>query len=45
MKEVEKPLWYDVYAAFPPAEEPVFERAIMPNEPAEILYKEDSLRA
>uniref|UniRef100_A0A6I8NKX2 Small ribosomal subunit protein mS23 n=1 Tax=Ornithorhynchus anatinus TaxID=9258 RepID=A0A6I8NKX2_ORNAN len=46
----EKPLWYDVYAAFPPLREPVFRRvrqrygkakALVP----EILYQEDRIRA
>ncbi|XP_036609536.1 28S ribosomal protein S23, mitochondrial isoform X2 [Trichosurus vulpecula] len=46
----EKPLWYDVYEAFPPLKEPVFRRtrqrygkakALVP----EVLYQEDRIRA
>ncbi|PAA91219.1 hypothetical protein BOX15_Mlig022676g2, partial [Macrostomum lignano] len=35
------PLWYDVYARFPPAEEPRFERPVPPQAVRQILYAED----
>ena len=42
MSEKEKPLWYDIYKAFPPRVEPTFERPLPSNlEVREILYPED----
>ncbi|XP_072325935.1 small ribosomal subunit protein mS23 [Scyliorhinus torazame] len=50
MKESEKPCWYDVYAAFPPTREPVYqkqkERFGKVQDPVqEIFYQEDLIRA
>lgn len=45
MKAENRPLWYDLYEAFPPKLEPRFDRAA-PNIPVrEIFYKEDPIRA
>uniref|UniRef100_A0A8C0Y108 Small ribosomal subunit protein mS23 n=1 Tax=Cyprinus carpio TaxID=7962 RepID=A0A8C0Y108_CYPCA len=51
IKHEERPIWFDVYAAFPPKREPLYEKAVRPlkihaadNVP-EILYKEDEIRA
>uniref|UniRef100_A0AC34FKL3 Ribosomal protein S23 mitochondrial conserved domain-containing protein n=1 Tax=Panagrolaimus sp. ES5 TaxID=591445 RepID=A0AC34FKL3_9BILA len=47
MKWEDRPLWYDVYAAVPPFEEPVWDLK-MPkaDEPVRsIMYKEDMIRA
>ncbi|KAM9003403.1 28S ribosomal protein S23, mitochondrial isoform X1 [Sarcophilus harrisii] len=46
----EKPLWYDVYEAFPPLKEPVFRRPRQRYGKAkelvpEVLYQEDRIRA
>ncbi|KAM6175052.1 small ribosomal subunit protein mS23 isoform 2-T2 [Erethizon dorsatum] len=46
----EKPLWYDVYKAFPPLREPVFQRPRLRYGKAkapiqDILYREDRIRA
>nr|XP_008269477.2 28S ribosomal protein S23, mitochondrial isoform X1 [Oryctolagus cuniculus] len=46
----EKPLWYDIYAAFPPLREPVFRRPRLRYGKAkalvqDILYHEDRIRA
>lgn len=41
----DRPLWFDVYKAFPPRVEPVYNRPI-PTEPVRnILYHEDAERA
>ncbi|GCB66504.1 hypothetical protein scyTo_0015004 [Scyliorhinus torazame] len=50
MKESEKPCWYDVYAAFPPTREPVYqkqkERFGKVQDPVQaIFYQEDLIRA
>ncbi|XP_033118927.1 28S ribosomal protein S23, mitochondrial-like [Anneissia japonica] len=45
IKDADKPLWYEVMAAFPPMEEPKYERKISDDWPREILYKEDKVRA
>ena len=45
LKEADKPIWYDVYAAFPPKFEPKFDRFVADHEPVNILYKEDAIRA
>lgn len=38
----EKPLWFDVYKAFPPKVEPTFERQLPTDlQVREILYAED----
>lgn len=46
----EKPLWYDVYEAFPPLREPVFRRPRLRYGKAkadiqDIFYREDQIRA
>lgn len=45
MKDADKPIWYDVYATFPPKIEPKFDRFIQERQPPNILYREDALRA
>ncbi|XP_053552991.1 28S ribosomal protein S23, mitochondrial [Bombina bombina] len=50
IKQNEKPVWYDVYAAFPPKREPLYEIPVWrslksPDNIPEILYKEDAIRA
>jgi len=45
MHENEKPLWYDVFAAFPPRIEPIYERYVADKKPVNILYHEDAIRA
>lgn len=45
LKAEDKPIWYDVYAAFPPIAEPRFDRPA-PNVPVrQIFYAEDAVRA
>ncbi|KAM8976090.1 small ribosomal subunit protein mS23 [Pelodytes ibericus] len=50
IKPKEKPIWFDVYAAFPPKREPLYEkpptrrRQIQDNVPS-IFYQEDLIRA
>ena len=43
--EENKPIWYDVYAAFPPKTDPTLVRAEPTNEPVNILYIEDLVRS
>ncbi|XP_033748100.1 probable 28S ribosomal protein S23, mitochondrial [Pecten maximus] len=45
LPESEKPLWYDVYAAFPPAVEPLYNRPVPTKRIRSILYPEDLVRA
>ncbi|XP_063825076.1 small ribosomal subunit protein mS23 [Ostrinia nubilalis] len=46
MKPDDRPLWYDVYRAFPPAVEPKFARPVPDIKPIrQILYQEDVVRA
>ncbi|KAM8715199.1 hypothetical protein ACLKA7_002273 [Drosophila subpalustris] len=46
MKAEDKPIWYDVYAAFPPKLEPRFDRPAPTNMPIRnIFYAEDVVRA
>ncbi|KAK1784368.1 hypothetical protein P4O66_003259 [Electrophorus voltai] len=57
LQQTEKPVWFDVYTAFPPLREPVYVRPVRPVRPVrivrmdakdtvpEILYKEDEIRA
>lgn len=54
MSENQKPLWYDIYEAFPPKREPVYIPEPVPDENGlitvvdhvkPILYKEDWARA
>ncbi|KAK2880903.1 hypothetical protein Q8A67_018171 [Cirrhinus molitorella] len=51
IKHEERPIWFDVYAAFPPKREPLYEKPVRPlkihaaDAVPEILYKEDEIRA
>ncbi|KAL7849161.1 hypothetical protein SRHO_G00207840 [Serrasalmus rhombeus] len=52
IKESAKPLWFDVYAAFPPKRDPLYVRSSKTLRPQkkddpvpEIFYKEDEVRA
>merc|ERR1712137_749209 len=45
MKEADKPLWYEVYEAFPPREEPHYGRVTPATPIRNILYEEDLIRA
>lgn len=45
MKPQDKPLWYDVYEAFPPKYEPRFDRPASKEEIRQIFYPEDLIRA
>ncbi len=51
VKHEERPVWFDVYAAFPPKREPLYEKPVRPRKihaadtVPEILYKEDEIRA
>jgi len=45
MHENERPLWYDVFAAFPPKIEPKYDRYATDRTPVNILYHEDAIRA
>ncbi|XP_069827208.1 small ribosomal subunit protein mS23 [Dendropsophus ebraccatus] len=50
IKQNEKPIWYDVYAAFPPKREPTYEKPLnrrnkLPDHVPAILYSEDAIRA
>lgn len=45
MKPEDKPMWYDVYAAFPPTLEPRFDRPASNIPLRQIFYDEDVTRA
>lgn len=51
MKPHEKPIWYDVYKAFPPKRDPLYVKPIgrssarKQDTVPEIFYKEDEIRA
>ncbi|XP_049547826.1 28S ribosomal protein S23, mitochondrial [Anopheles darlingi] len=45
MKFDERPLWYDVVTAFPPKEEPRFDRPAPRVDVRPIFYQEDTIRA
>ncbi|KAH8410203.1 hypothetical protein KR009_008120 [Drosophila setifemur] len=45
MKPEDKPIWYDVYAAFPPKVEPRFDRPAPEIPVRKIFYAEDTVRA
>ncbi|KAM6970124.1 small ribosomal subunit protein mS23 [Aplochiton taeniatus] len=51
VKESEKPIWYDVYMAFPPKKEPLYVKPVTKVygkkqvEVPEIFYKEDEIRS
>ncbi|BFF94107.1 probable 28S ribosomal protein S23 mitochondrial [Drosophila madeirensis] len=45
MKTEDKPIWYDIYAAFPPKAEPRFDRPAPEMPVRSIFYAEDVVRA
>ncbi|XP_074094605.1 mitochondrial ribosomal protein S23 [Cotesia typhae] len=45
VKWEDKPIWYDVYEAFPPKNEPRYDRVAPNIEISDIFYKEDIIRA
>lgn len=45
MKEEDKPIWYDVYKAFPPKYEPRYDRPAPDTPIRQIFYPEDIIRA
>ncbi|GBP86614.1 Probable 28S ribosomal protein S23, mitochondrial [Eumeta japonica] len=46
MKPDDRPLWFDIYRAFPPTDEPKFSRPKTENKPIkQIFYPEDVMRA
>ncbi|CAD7090638.1 unnamed protein product [Hermetia illucens] len=45
MKPEDKPIWYDVYAAFPPKLEPRYDRPAPSIPLRQIFYEEDIVRA
>ncbi|XP_059619725.1 small ribosomal subunit protein mS23 [Phlebotomus argentipes] len=45
IKPEDKPLWYDIYQAFPPKEEPRYDRPAPKTEIRDIFYPEDVVRA
>lgn len=45
LKEEDKPIWYDVYTAFPPKYEPKYDRPAPDIPLRNILYPEDTIRA
>ncbi|XP_014227857.1 probable 28S ribosomal protein S23, mitochondrial [Trichogramma pretiosum] len=45
MKEENKPLWYEIYKAFPPKYEPRFDRPAPDTPVRKIFYPEDVVRA
>ncbi|XP_022908682.2 small ribosomal subunit protein mS23 [Onthophagus taurus] len=42
---VDRPLWFDVYEAFPPKEEPRFDKKVPKCELKKIFYQEDEIRS
>merc|ERR1711976_1057621 len=45
LKYEDRPIWYDVMAAFPPTREPKYDRLALTQPPRTVLYPEDSIRA
>lgn len=45
MKVEDKPIWYDIFAAFPPKLEPKFDRPEPNMEIKPLFYNEDVVRA
>lgn len=51
IKQTEKPIWYDVFEAFPPKQQPLYVktrtrvRVNKPDPVPEIFYTEDQVRA
>ncbi|KAK9743958.1 Mitochondrial ribosomal protein S23 [Popillia japonica] len=45
LKWIDRPLWYDLYEAFPPKEEPRFDREAFKKPIRNIFYEDDKIRA
>ncbi|XP_031849255.1 mitochondrial ribosomal protein S23 [Nomia melanderi] len=45
IKPINKPLWYDIYKAFPPKYEPRYDRPASQKPLKQIFYEEDIIRA
>lgn len=45
IQDIDKPIWYEIYTAFPPKYEPQQDRVIPKLPMRKILYKEDIIRA
>lgn len=45
LKWEDRPLWYDIYEAFPPKDEPRFDRPAPNMSLRKIFYEEDKIRA
>lgn len=45
MKPEDRPIWYDLYAAYPPISEPRFDRKPSTTQIKNIFYPEDKIRA
>jgi small subunit ribosomal protein S23 len=45
LKEEDKPVWYDIYKAFPPKYEPRYDRPALDVPLRNLFYSEDTLRA
>ncbi|XP_067010493.2 small ribosomal subunit protein mS23 [Anabrus simplex] len=45
LKEEDKPIWYDIYKAFPPVTEPRYDRPAPNIQVGNIFYAEDQIRA
>uniref|UniRef100_A0A6B2EBL2 Small ribosomal subunit protein mS23 n=1 Tax=Phlebotomus kandelakii TaxID=1109342 RepID=A0A6B2EBL2_9DIPT len=45
MRPEDKPLWYDIYKAFPPKAEPRYDRPVPNTTVRDIFYPEDAIRA
>lgn len=46
LKYEDRPVWFDVYRAFPPAVDPVYKRKVDPEVVAKpLIYPEDAVRA
>ena len=41
----DRPLWYDIYEAFPPKTEPELNRVVAEKTPQQIFYMDDYVRA
>lgn len=45
MKVDDRPIWYDVYRAFPPESEPYYDKPAQPVKVPNIFFPEDTFRA
>jgi small subunit ribosomal protein S23 len=45
LKEEDKPIWYDIYKAFPPKYEPRYDRPAPDLPLRNLFYPEDTIRA